>query len=397
MRFEKHFASVLATAILCCGFPTLSAGQQAATPAAVAPRATSPAKDAKTPPLTEEALRSRYVGRMVFLRGFYQGDDLQFDEEGRINGAPATASFTLSALEIKKVNLSKHKLEIEADRYGLHFFGALPYEDDSEQPYDKVKLSKKPIHITIQRELVVVPKVKKEKQKKNDKSVAAQGSKAPGVPGAGVPGTPVQTAAAVAPAASAAPAFIPPPGTTTDPAHSAMLMNKALDSIFALSIDDRMLAHLPDYWREYFNSKNQHRMFMPEHIQTVSAGITPPKLLNSIDPSSNEYAQKFGIAGLTLFRTVVDASGKPQQIAIARPIGFGLDEKAVEAIKASHFTPAVMNNGNPVPVVIDVVVTFRIFSNRTKPGSVPKGSKPTAAVASAGDGDVSKRSNKALQ
>jgi Gram-negative bacterial TonB protein C-terminal len=399
MRFEKHFAPVLATAIFCGGFATVSPGQQAP-----APGVNAPAKDAKTPPLTEEALRSRYVGKMVFLRGFYQGEDLQFDEEGRVNGAPATASFTLSALEIRKVNLSKHKLEIEADRYGLHFFGALPYEDDSEQPYDKVKLSKKPIHITIQRELVVVPKVKKEKQKKKDKSVAAQGSKAPGSPGigspgigspgTGLPGAPAQTAAAVAPAA---PPFIPPPGTTTDPAHSAMLMNKALDSVFALNIDDRMLAHLPDYWREYFNSKNQHRMFMPDHVQTVSAGITPPRLLNSIDPSSNEYAQKYGIAGLTLFRTVVDASGKPQQIAIARPIGFGLDEKAVEAIKASHFTPAVANNGNAVPVVIDVVVTFRIFSNRTKPGSVPKGSKSTGVVASAWDGETSKHSSKALQ
>jgi Gram-negative bacterial TonB protein C-terminal len=395
MRFEKHFASLLAAAILCGGPATVSSGQQASTSAVPPPNASPTSKDPKTPPLTEEALRSRYVGKMVFLRGFYQGDDLQFDEEGKVNGSPATASFTLSALEVKKVNLSKHKLEIEADRYGLHFFGALPYEDDSQQPYDKVKIAKKPIHITIQRELVVVPKVKKQKQKKSsENSIATQGSKA-----SGSPGTPAQTAAngpAPAPVAPAPPAFIPPPGTTTDPAHSAMLLNKALDNIFATGIDDRMLAHLPDYWQEYFNSKNQHRMFMPANVQAVSTGMTPPKVLNSIDPSSNEYAQKYGIAGLTLFRTVVDASGKPQQIAIARPIGFGLDEKAVEAIKASHFTPAVAN-GNAVPVIIDVVVTFRIFSNRTKPGSVPKGSKPTEVVASTWNGDTSKHSKKALQ
>ena len=34
---------------------------------------------------------------------------------------------------------------------------------------------------------------------------------------------------------------------------------------------------------------------------------------------------------MELLRTVVDATGVPRQMAIARPIGFGLDEKAVDA------------------------------------------------------------------
>ena len=114
--------------------------------------------------------------------------------------------------------------------------------------------------------------------------------------------------------------------------------------------------------------------------------MTPPKVLNSIDPSSNEYAQKYGIAGMELLRTVVDASGIPRQIAIARPIGFGLDEKAVDAVKKSHFQPAMVN-GQAVPVVIDMVVTFRIYSNRTKPGSVAKGAKEAVLAASVGDSD----------
>ena len=84
--------------------------------------------------------------------------------------------------------------------------------------------------------------------------------------------------------------------------------------------------------------------------------MTPPRVLNSIDPSSNEYAQQYGIAGMELLRTVVDATGVPRQMAIARPIGFGLDEKAVDAIKNSRFHPATLN-GQPVPVVVDLAVT----------------------------------------
>ena len=182
-----------------------------------------------------------------------------------------------------------------------------------------------------------------------------------------------------------------PPGTTTDPAHSATLLNAALDKVFATDIDDRMMAQLPDYWRQYFDSKREHREFVPADPQVVevSGNVTGPKVLNSIDPSSNQYAQKFGVAGLTMLRTVVDATGKPEQIAIARPIGFGLDEKAVDAIKKSRFSPAI-KDGKPVPVIIDLVVTFRIYSNRTKPGSVIKGSKQAEVVASAWDSDSSK-------
>jgi TonB family protein len=165
-------------------------------------------------------------------------------------------------------------------------------------------------------------------------------------------------------------------------------MNKALNSIFANDIDPVMMSHLPEYWQEYFTSKSQHRQFMPKDtsIKVVSEGMTPPRVLNSIDPSSNEFAQKYGVAGMELLRTVVDATGVPRQMAIQRPIGFGLDEKAVEAIKNSHFTPATVN-GQPVAVVIDLVVTFRIYSNRTKPGSVVKGSKEAVLAASFADTD----------
>lgn len=363
----ESLSSILASALILAGC-AMSYGQQA--PISSAPNTNPSAKvstAANVPPLTEDALRKRYVGQMVFVRGDYVSDDLQFDENGKIKGSPQTTSFTLSAVEVRKVHLTKRSLEIEGDRYGLHFFGALPYEDASAQPYDKVKISKKPVRISIEREVVVIPKAKKQKKGKAEKGPVAP---------SGVQSQP--SAAATAPAAPLA------PGTTSSPAHSAMMMNTALDNVLALGIDQKMIASLPSYWQEYFKSRNEHRQFTPAGARVPGDGVSAPKVLNSITPSSNEYAQKYGIAGLTLFRTVVDASGVPQEIAIARPIGFGLDEKAVQAIKASRFTPATFN-GQAVPAVIDVVVTFRIYSNRTKPGSVPKGSKPANIAASAWD------------
>jgi TonB family protein len=390
MKFEKQLLSFMTAAFLCGAFTTLASGQQtAAANVVVAPAATAQTDAAllkSTAPLTEDELRTRYVGKLIFLRGSYLGDELNFDMNGKVNGSPTVASFTLSAFEVKKVSLSKHKLDIEADRYGLHFFGALPYEDDSKS-FDRVKISKKPVHISIEREVIVIPKVKKEKKKKEptpQELAAAQSLKtrdAAAAPDA------LQTAAP--PATPAAAVETNQALATVSPAHSAMVMNKALDNIFANDIDQAMMSHLPDYWQEYFASKSQHRPFMPADtsIKVVGDGVTPPQVLNSIDPSSNEFAQQFGIAGMELLRTVVDSTGVPRQIAIARPIGFGLDEKAVEAVKNSHFRPATVN-GQAVPVVVDLVVTFRIYSNRTKPGSVQKGSKETVLASAVADSDA---------
>jgi len=409
MIFEKQLSSLMTAALLCGAFTPLSNAQQAVpanggvagtatvAPAVSAAAAADAALVKSTLPLTEDDLRARYVGKLIFLRGSYLGDDLNFDMDGKVNGSPTVGSFTLSGFEVRKVKLSKHKLEIEADRYGLHFLGALPYEDEAK-PFDQVKISKKPVRISIEREVIVIPKVKKEKKTKDQPTpaelAAAQTLK---TRDSAAPATLAATVAANEGLKDSNKALKDSNEALKEtnealkavsPAHSAMVMNKALSSMFANDIDPVMMSHLPEYWQEYFTSKSERRKYMPKDasIKVVSEGMTPPRVLNSIDPSSNEFAQKYGIAGMELVRTVVDATGVPRQMAIQRPIGFGLDEKAVEAIKNSHFTPASVN-GQPVAVVIDLVVTFRIYSNRTKPGSVVKGSKEAVLAASVADTD----------
>ncbi len=66
---------------------------------------------------------------------------------------------------IDKVHLSKHKVELTGNRYGLHFLGARPDEDPTKA-VDKVRITpkKKVVKITIDRELVVTPKKKKVKK-----------------------------------------------------------------------------------------------------------------------------------------------------------------------------------------------------------------------------------------
>ena len=56
---------------------------------------------------------------------------------------------------------------------------------------------------------------------------------------------------------------------------------------------------------------------------------------------------------------------------MGRPIGLGLDENAVESIRKASFEPA-MKDGKSVPVLLDLVVQFRIYSKRTAEASKPE-------------------------
>ena len=144
------------------------------------------------------------------------------------------------------------------------------------------------------------------------------------------------------------------------------MLEQALDRIFAPIVDETMLATLPDYWQRYYKAR------LDGHAPDMNAGDSlpasavdrPARLLKAVDPASNEYAQANGIAGRALYRVVVEANGKPGNIAIMRPIGFGLDEHAIAAIQAATFAPA-MKADLPVAEVLDLAVMFRIYSKRT--------------------------------
>jgi hypothetical protein len=135
-------------------------------------KAASENRDETNGGITEEELKRALVGKPLFLRGGYLDDSLNYNEQGALVGGSAPAPYTLSAVQIEKVYLSKRKLQLVGARYGLHFLGALAYEDPTKA-VDRVKITpkKKSFKITIDRELVVKPK--KVKQPKKSKVTKA--------------------------------------------------------------------------------------------------------------------------------------------------------------------------------------------------------------------------------
>jgi outer membrane biosynthesis protein TonB len=351
--------------------------------------------------ITEDQLKHMLLGKQLFLRGGYMDNDLNFNELGALIGHSPQGSFTLNEVQIERVRLTKHKVELEGTRYGLHFLGALAYEDNSTA-FETLRITpkKKVLKITIDREQVLVRKAKKET------SAKGKGQKAKPAPPVSptapqpAPATASATASQTPPAATepsdadqlkaqiaAAPAAERPADpasvTATDsPLHAANLLRGAIDRIFSVGIDDRLKASMPDCWKLYYQAVAEKADYSPKDpaVLRQNAADKKAKLLSVFQPDSNEYAQADAVSGMALYHTVIGPDGKPREIAVGRPIGFGLDENAVASIRKASFEPAI-KDGKPVPVLLDLVVEFHIYSKRTaattKPDDATKPAEPS--------------------
>lgn len=322
---------------------------------APAPRAAS-AGERKAPEvraIREDELQHQLQGKFFYLRGGYFDNDLRFDVDGRLIGNSPRVSYTLSLLQIEKVHLTRHRLELQGIRYGVHFLGAGPTEDPLAAS-DKVRITpkKKIEKISIERAEVV--KVKKLKHSKEDAGSLVSASLAQAQ-------IPQQTAEPAGQLSEYG-------GIVTTQARANQLLREAIDRVLAKGMDQQLIATLPDFWQRYYEDEGARKAFKPSDPAVFPQNAVDQKarLLTNFAAPSSDLAQAAGVAGVAQYQVVVGRDGKPEEIAIDRPIGFGLDENAVESIRKASFQPA-MKDGKPVPVLLDLMVEFRIFSKRTTP------------------------------
>lgn len=92
----------------------------------------------------------------------------------------------------------------------------------------------------------------------------------------------------------------------------------------------------------------------------VGGGISAPRPIATPDPEYTEEARRAKFQGTCVLGLIVDADGRPRDIRIARGVGLGLDQKAMEAVRQWRFEPA-MKDGRAVAVQISVEVSFRLY------------------------------------
>ena len=106
-------------------------------------------------------------------------------------------------------------------------------------------------------------------------------------------------------------------------------------------------------------------------IYHAGDGVTPPKLIYSVEPEFSEKARKKKIHGNCVVSLIVRTDGTTTDIHVTksaadavsmkeREAALTLDENAVKVVAQYRFTPATYR-GKPVPYRTTVEVNYQIF------------------------------------
>lgn len=89
--------------------------------------------------------------------------------------------------------------------------------------------------------------------------------------------------------------------------------------------------------------------------------LTKPVPIYAPDPEYSDAARKARYQGTVVLQALIGVDGMAHDIKVVQPLGLGLDEKAIEALKLWKFTPAKKRNGQSIATLADVSVTFRLY------------------------------------
>jgi TonB family protein len=98
----------------------------------------------------------------------------------------------------------------------------------------------------------------------------------------------------------------------------------------------------------------------PVPARAVRAGreINVPAVLRRVAPVYTEEAKAAGAVGAVVVELLIDKSGFVREATVVQPMGHGLSESAVDAVKQWQFAPA-MHEGVPVEVSYEVTIDFK--------------------------------------
>lgn len=95
--------------------------------------------------------------------------------------------------------------------------------------------------------------------------------------------------------------------------------------------------------------------------QLAAKHISPPKVLDNVEAEFSDDARRRNIGGLCLVSMIVDVQGNPQNARIIHCTDPVFEESSLNAVKKYRFSPAVTQEGKPVPVMISVEVNYHLY------------------------------------
>jgi len=298
-------AAIVSTSPAACAFQT------AAPPSNPAANTAPVSPDAPTDPILTAA--QDLIGKALFLRSFYLSNNLSYDDAGKIEGAPKSGDWTIAAINVlKAARLSPGEIELEGVR------AAIRYNSDARE---------------FQRHPLIDEKMK--------------------------------LLVKLAPGPDGARGLDHARGSGTDPDAGASQLRAAFTPIFAIGIDPALQHSMPPLWTHYFDpslawppdpltSETIYPMYgQPGQPQDVA----PPTVAHKVNAQFTDFAARDKVKGQVQLRMVIDAEGIPRRITVTRPLGYGLEQQAADALAKWRFNPAV-RAGLPVAAAIVVNLDF---------------------------------------
>jgi TonB family protein len=287
----------------------------------------------------QQHLRDQYQGKTFLLRDFYDGSSLRYDESGRLSHAAASGDWTVDGIvRVDDIRVSGHHLGLRATRQQMGWVrdaGFSPLQCPDGKVGEECEHAKK---LNIDADLGLG-----EVTSDNADALLAKVFLTPGDHFAEL--VPVYWKPCVLAALSDnpskgyegcqfSPEFLSIPGVSSAPDANADPSRTRLE--------------------ESPGSGHRSGTFR------VGRDVGPPRVLAQTEPEFSEAARKAKYQGIVTLQLVVDSSGAPTKVHIVRPIGCGLDEKAVHTVETWKFKPAE-KDGEPVAVLIDVQVDFHLY------------------------------------
>jgi TonB family protein len=248
----------------------------------------------------ERALRQAYVGHVLSLKAPSNSDRLHFNPDGQVIGKLNPAPWTTFGLfRVMKLSLKKERLELEGERL------IIAWRIEQTPSLMPVEIGKQ-VKATLESAI---------------------------------------------------------------PISDVSEVNEMLSRVFEKGNIDKRIA---EYWKPdptadaaYGKPGNKYEVFGVLEgnrlVRECKKGVVePPHALYDPNPTYTEAGKKDKIQGTTTIRLVVNERGIPEIIEISKGLADGLDLQSLDAISQWRFRPATMN-GQPVPVVVDVEVTFRLY------------------------------------
>src|SRR5262245_46408054 len=98
----------------------------------------------------------------------------------------------------------------------------------------------------------------------------------------------------------------------------------------------------------------------------VGGDVKAPILITKVEPVYTDEARKARISGIVIVEALIDKTGTVREVSVLKPLPFGLDQAAIDALRQWKFKPGTLN-GQPVDVIFNATVNFKLEVSPPRP------------------------------